>query len=284
MRVSDWPGEERRHPPLSSPTWAVRAPLAGWLERQARIGEGYRVLDVGCGPKPYYPFFAERASEYVGVDVVDNPVAELRGPVEALPVEDGSFDLVLCTQVLEHCDDPAQAVRELRRVTAPGGRVLASTHGVQWYHPSPVDYWRWDARGAEAALHHECRLERARGRALRRHRGLPGDASRRLHGGRVPPRARGGPGTWTGLVAEPVGGRARPPRFAARRAAAGVADRELPRRRDGLAQHLVVEGKRAVGHPADGELGERPLPSRLAEWAARSGSVRSDSRCVASPA
>jgi SAM-dependent methyltransferase len=147
VRPSDRPGEERRHPPLTSPTWAVRAPLAAWLEAQALIGEGYRVLDVGCGPKPYYPFFAERASEYVGVDVVDNPVAELRGSVEELPVEDGSFDLVLCTQVLEHCDEPAQAVRELRRVTAPGGRVLASTHGVQWYHPSPVDYWRWTHEG-----------------------------------------------------------------------------------------------------------------------------------------
>ena len=147
MRASDWPGEDRRHPPLTSPTWAVRAPLARWLEAQARIGEGYRVLDVGCGPKPYYPFFAERASAYVGVDVVENPAAELRGSVEALPVEDGSFDLVLCTQVLEHCDDPAQAVRELRRVTSPGGRVLASTHGVQWYHPSPVDYWRWTHEG-----------------------------------------------------------------------------------------------------------------------------------------
>jgi SAM-dependent methyltransferase len=145
--ASDWPGEDRRHPPLTSPTWAVRAPLAAWLQRQARIGEGYRVLDVGCGPKPYYPFFAERASEYVGVDVVDNPAAELRGAVESLPVDDGSFDLVLCTQVLEHCDDPAQAVRELRRVAAPGGRVLASTHGVQWYHPSPVDYWRWTHEG-----------------------------------------------------------------------------------------------------------------------------------------
>ena len=142
-----WPGQERRRPPLSSPTWAVRAPLAAWLEEQARAGSGYRVLDVGCGPKPYYPFFAERASEYVGVDVVENPAAELRGAVEALPVDDASFDLVLCTQVLEHCDDPAQAVRELRRVTAPGGRVLASTHGTQVYHPSPQDYWRWTHAG-----------------------------------------------------------------------------------------------------------------------------------------
>jgi SAM-dependent methyltransferase len=133
---------------MSSPTWAVRAPLAAWLREQAvAAGDGYRVLDVGCGRKPYYPFFAERASEYVGVDVVENPAAELLGSVEALPVPDASFDLVLCTQVLEHCDDPAQAVRELRRVTAPGGRVLASTHGVQWYHPSPHDYWRWTHTG-----------------------------------------------------------------------------------------------------------------------------------------
>ena len=148
MSGPNWPGEDRRRPPLSSPTWAVRAPLARWLEEQAAVGEGaYRVLDVGCGPKPYYPFFAERASEYVGVDVVENPAAELRGAVESLPVEDASFDLVLCTQVLEHSDDPAQAVRELRRVTAPGGRVLASTHGTQVYHPSPQDYWRWTHAG-----------------------------------------------------------------------------------------------------------------------------------------
>jgi SAM-dependent methyltransferase len=107
---------------------------------------GARVLDVGCGVEPYRPYF-EAAASYVGVDVVENPVAELLGPVEALPVGDGSFDLVLCTQVLEHCDDPAQAVRELRRVTAPGGRVLASTHGTWVYHPSPHDFWRWTHTG-----------------------------------------------------------------------------------------------------------------------------------------
>ena len=148
MSGSEWPGEERRRPRLSTPQWAVRAPLATWLEAQAREAPaGYRVLDVGCGPKPYYPFFAERASEYVGVDIFAHPAADLVGPVESLPVEDAAFDLVLCTQVLEHCDDPARAVAELRRVTAPGGRVLASTHGVQVYHPSPQDYWRWTHAG-----------------------------------------------------------------------------------------------------------------------------------------
>jgi SAM-dependent methyltransferase len=145
--------DPRLDPPHSMPTYAVRGPLVRWLASEARRARGelgtYRVLDVGCGAKPYEPLFAPYATTYVGVDPVENPHAELRGSVEALPVEDGSFDVVLCNQVLEHCADPALAVRELRRVTAPRGRVLASTHGVMPYHPSPTDYWRWTHAGLE---------------------------------------------------------------------------------------------------------------------------------------
>jgi SAM-dependent methyltransferase len=148
--VAEWPGDYRRRPPTSSPTYAVRAPLAAWLrEEAARRKHPYRVLDVGCGVKPYYPFFEPYASDYVGVDVVENPAADLQGAVESLPVADASFDVVLCIQVLEHADDPARAVRELRRVVAPGGAVLASTHGVQVYHPAPVDLWRWTHAGLD---------------------------------------------------------------------------------------------------------------------------------------
>jgi SAM-dependent methyltransferase len=133
------------------PTYAVRGPLVRWLAAEARRAQAdlgaYRVLDVGCGSKPYEPLFAPFAASYVGIDPVENPRAELKGSVEALPVEEASFDVVLCNQVLEHCDDPVQAVRELRRVTAPRGRVLASTHGVMPYHPSPTDYWRWTHAG-----------------------------------------------------------------------------------------------------------------------------------------
>jgi SAM-dependent methyltransferase len=147
--VTEPPGAERREPPLSSPTYTVRAPLARWLRAEAAaLDRPVRILDVGCGVMPYRPFFAPHAERYVGVDVA-NPGADLEGAVEDLPVEDASFDLVLCTQVLEHCADPAQAVRELRRVVAPGGRVLASTHGVQVYHPSPEDLWRWTHTGLE---------------------------------------------------------------------------------------------------------------------------------------
>ncbi len=145
-------GVLRRRPPRSSPTYAIRAPMAVWLREEARRASEsygrYRMLDVGCGIKPYFPFFEPYVIEYVGVDL-DNPDADLQGSVESLPVPDGSFQVVLCTQVLEHCSDPAQAVRELHRAVAPGGRVLASTHGVYVYHPAPDDLWRWTHVGLE---------------------------------------------------------------------------------------------------------------------------------------
>jgi len=142
------PGRSHREPPRSSPTWSIRKPLADWLQAEGKRASGKRVLDVGCGVKPYLPYFSG-ATSYVGVDVQDNPNADLHGAIEALPVDDGSFDVVLATQVLEHVDDPSAAVRELHRVTAPGGRVLASTHGVMVFHPNPVDHWRWTHTGLE---------------------------------------------------------------------------------------------------------------------------------------
>ena len=135
------------------PTYAVREPLVRWLAEEARragtdLGP-YRLLDVGCGTMPYRPLFAAHASTYVGVDPIANPLADLQGAIEALPVDDASFDVVLCAQVLEHADDPAQGVRELHRATSPGGRVLVSTHGTMVYHPNPVDLWRWTHAGLE---------------------------------------------------------------------------------------------------------------------------------------
>jgi len=151
--LSAWPGAERRHPTTTSPSYAVRAPLARWLRAEALrayhdFGR-FRVLDVGCGKKPYYPFFEPFVVDYVGLDVNDS-VADVVGHAERIPLPDDSFELVLCIQFLEHADDPAAVVRELSRVVSPCGRVLASTHGVSVFHPDPVDHWRWTHTGLKA--------------------------------------------------------------------------------------------------------------------------------------
>jgi SAM-dependent methyltransferase len=141
-----WPGDDRRRPSRGERSWSMLQPLSAWLESAGAAAAGQRVLDVGCGVKPYLPFFAT-AREYVGVDLVPTEYADLVGAAEQLPVEDGAFDVVLCIQVLEHVDEPVRAIRELHRVTRPGGRVLLSTHGTQVFHPNPNDHWRWTHTG-----------------------------------------------------------------------------------------------------------------------------------------
>ena len=77
--------DPRLDPPLSATGYAVRAPLATWLAAEAsRASEDlgpYRLLDVGCGEMPYRPIFASHATEIVGLDSVENPLATLTGPI-----------------------------------------------------------------------------------------------------------------------------------------------------------------------------------------------------------
>ena len=140
------PLSPRMRPRRTTVGYAVRKPLLAWLAAQDVAG--LRVLDVGCGDRPYDPLFAS-AAEIVGFDRPGNPHADVHGEIEAIPVEDASFDVVLCLQVLEHVPDPAAAVRELRRVVRPGGRVLLTTHGIYPFHPNPEDLWRWTHTGLE---------------------------------------------------------------------------------------------------------------------------------------
>jgi ubiquinone/menaquinone biosynthesis C-methylase UbiE len=104
----------------------------------ARSGE--RIVDVGCGPAFYVDELAEQVGDegwVVGVDpsppmlevaagrtAARSNVAFHQGDAAALPLPDGGFDAALCVQVLEYVEDVTAALRELRRVVRPGGRVL----------------------------------------------------------------------------------------------------------------------------------------------------------------
>jgi 2-polyprenyl-3-methyl-5-hydroxy-6-metoxy-1,4-benzoquinol methylase len=109
---------------------------------------GQRVADIGCGTGELLGELAAMwpASELVGVDFAASrlrtaaaaapPVtlvdADLGAP---LPFGDGAFDTVFCTEVLEHLKDPVGALREMRRVLTPGGRLTLSVPNATGFAP-----------------------------------------------------------------------------------------------------------------------------------------------------
>jgi SAM-dependent methyltransferase len=108
------------------------------------------VVDFGCGTRPYEELFAGRVGRYVGVDLGDNPRADVvAAPGRPLPLPAGSADVVLSTQVLEHVIDVDGYLAECRRLLTPGGLLLLSTHGFWTYHPYPTDVRRWTCRGLQ---------------------------------------------------------------------------------------------------------------------------------------
>jgi 2-polyprenyl-3-methyl-5-hydroxy-6-metoxy-1,4-benzoquinol methylase len=124
------------------------------------VGTGNRVLDVGCSSGYLARPLAERGNTIVGLEL-DPEAARaaeefcelvLVGDVETmdLPLEPGSFDVVLGGDVIEHLRDPAAALARLRPLLRPGGRVVLSTPNVaNWAIRLSLlsGRWRYTDRG-----------------------------------------------------------------------------------------------------------------------------------------
>jgi SAM-dependent methyltransferase len=126
---------------------------------------GARILDAGCGSGRMLDELAHYGT-VSGIDVSEAAAAAARarghsdvrvGPLEALPWEDDSFDLVTAFDVIEHTPDDRRTLAELRRVTRPGGNALItvpayqrlfSAHDVVNHH-----YRRYDRASLFAAAH-----------------------------------------------------------------------------------------------------------------------------------
>ncbi len=102
---------------------------------------GARVLDVGCGDAGVLIAFAEQGARAAGIELDEKSLARGRiraeehgvdvdlrsGVAERLPWEDGSFDLVILDNVLEHVRDRERTLQEIRRVLRPGGLLYLVT-------------------------------------------------------------------------------------------------------------------------------------------------------------
>jgi SAM-dependent methyltransferase len=132
---------------LQGRLWSVNT--ADWAELQepylepafrraldaVRVGDGARLLDVGCGAGLALRFAADRGADVTGLDAAPGmleyarrrvPGAELvQGEIQSLPFPDDTFDAVTGFNSFQYAADPVVALREAKRVTAPGGRILA---------------------------------------------------------------------------------------------------------------------------------------------------------------
>ena len=128
-----------------------------------RLEPGQRLLDVGCGPGTITADLAALVApgEVIALDREADVLAEVEqlvqergldnvmttvGDVYALRFDDDAFDVVHAHQVLQHLSDPVAALREMRRVTRPGGLVAvreADYEAMTWYPTEPaMDRWK----------------------------------------------------------------------------------------------------------------------------------------------
>lgn len=100
---------------------------------------GFKVLDLGCGTGYFSEQLVKRGAEVVCADLSVGMLATAekrcgasvslyqQADAEQLPFEDGCFDIVFSSLALQWCDDLSSPLREMKRVTAAGGRVIFST-------------------------------------------------------------------------------------------------------------------------------------------------------------
>lgn len=129
------------------------------LLQRAELPPAPRILDAGCGTgRNLVELESYGLAEGVDFSAEAVEFCRLRGlqrvqqaSLEELPFEASRFDLIVSTDVIEHVDDDGRALGELRRVAAPGGRLLVTV---------PAYSWLWSRH--DESLHHRRRYTAAR--------------------------------------------------------------------------------------------------------------------------
>lgn len=125
------------------------------LTRVAPQARG-KLLDVGCGDKPYEHLFRPYVDSYLGIEhqgSFQETSASARSKADQLydgrrlPFDAETFDTVLCVQVLEHTPDPAALVVEMGRVLKKGGLLILMAPFSFRLHEEPHDYFRFTPHG-----------------------------------------------------------------------------------------------------------------------------------------
>ena len=113
-----------------------------------------RVLDVGCGDKPYRSLFSQ-STDYVGIDIAEGEADIVVDPNFAWPLENDSFDVIFASQVMEHVENLPHTISEIIRVSKPGAIVVLSFPFLYNEHGTPYDFQRFTTHGAARLFPYE---------------------------------------------------------------------------------------------------------------------------------
>jgi SAM-dependent methyltransferase len=115
-----------------------------------------KLIDIGCGAKPYEKLYKPLVTYSLGIDRRESPhglsKVDAVATAYCTPVKDCSFDTVLLTAVLEHIEEPAKALSEMFRILKPGGKVIFSVPLFWHLHEEPHDFFRYTKYGLEYLL------------------------------------------------------------------------------------------------------------------------------------
>jgi len=114
------------------------------------------LLDVGCGIKPYKKIFEPFVTKYLGLEYSPDSgylgnLSDFCGDAAALPLADNCVDTILCTEVMEHIDNPERTISEFSRVLRPGGMILTTAPFVYPVHDK-YDFFRYSPDGLAAIM------------------------------------------------------------------------------------------------------------------------------------
>jgi SAM-dependent methyltransferase len=153
-RLKNWKRKQDFNPDILglfiNPFYFARKGLYENISKYALHISG-KVLDVGCGRKPYQDLF--KTSSYVGMDIEQSGHSHKDERIDVFydgktfPFNKESFDNVITNQVFEHVFNPEQFLREINRVLRPNGYLLLTVPFVWDEHEQPYDFARYSSFG-----------------------------------------------------------------------------------------------------------------------------------------
>lgn len=136
---------------LSSHNWLVHLVTERELERVFPKYLRGRLVDIGCGLKPYEALARPYVTEHIGLDEERSrhgtSRVDVTGTAYAIPFPNSSFDSVLCSSVLEHLEEPELALREINRVLRASGHAVFTVPMLWQLHEEPRDFYRFTKHG-----------------------------------------------------------------------------------------------------------------------------------------